>query len=171
MRKGLSIFAAMLLVFATSFSALADVSDYLSGGAKSSRCPRTIVVRPEMSQKTIFYPVDSSNLDTASKMIGSAVAGKYDGAMVIAPSDLEQYKSCDVPVVLAKLKSYTKDPAIFGQYEGKATISILHFRSPSSNSPDRETQVSATGERHWGDDVPFMNAMQAVAEKIQKTSF
>jgi hypothetical protein len=170
MRKGWSILGALLLVLATSFSALADVSDYLSGG-NPSRCPRTIVVRPEMSQKTVFYPVDPSYLDTASKMIGSAVADKYEGAMVIAPSDLDRYQSCEVPVVLAKLKSYTKEPAIFGQYEGKATISMLHCRSPQANSPDKETQVSATGDRHWGDDVPFMNAMQAVADKIQKTSF
>ena len=171
MRKRWSLMGAGLLVCLTSLPALADVTDYLGPEGKPSRCPKTIVIRPELTDKNVFYPIDTAHLDSASKMIGSAVANKYEGSAVITAKDLNQYKICEVPVVLTKLKSYTKEPAIFGQYEGKAAVTILHFKSTTSDTPDKEVDIYATGERHWGDDVPFMNAIQAVADKIQKTSF
>ncbi|HBG06665.1 MAG: hypothetical protein A2075_10140 [Geobacteraceae bacterium GWC2_58_44] len=124
-----------------------------------------------MSEKNVFVPVDSSDLETASNMIGSAVAGKYQGSAVVTAKELETLKGCDVPVVLAKLESYTREPAIFGQYQGKANVKILQFKSPDADAPNKEVEITATGERHWGDSVPFMNAIQAVCAKIQKTSF
>lgn len=171
MRKPWTLLGALALVCVTALPAFADVSDYLGPGAKPDRCPRTVVVKPELSQSNVIYSIDSSDLETASNMIGTTVADKYDGAAVISAKDLDQYKVCNVPVVLAKLKSYTTEPAIFGQHEGKATITILHFQSTMANAPDKEIEVSATGERHWGDDVPFMNAVKAVCDKIQTTSF
>jgi hypothetical protein len=171
MRKSWSLIAALALVFATALSAFADVTDYLGAGQKPARCPKTIVVRPELLQSNVIATIDSSDLETASHMIGSTVANKYDGSLVIAVKELDQYRVCNVPVVLAKLKSYTTQPAIFGQHEGNATVTILHFRSTNASDPDKEIEVSATGERHWGDDVPFMNAVKAVCDKIQSTSF
>lgn len=96
--------------------------------------------------------------------------GLHPGSAVISAANLSEYKGCDVPVVLTKLKSYSTEPAIFGQHEGRATVSILHFNSTSSDAPDKQIDVTATGERHWGDSVPFMNAVHAVCDKIQKTS-
>ncbi|HJV65258.1 MAG TPA: hypothetical protein VJ550_05970 [Geomonas sp.] len=171
MRKSWTVIGALALVWLTVLPAFADVTDYLGPGQKPARCPKTIVVRPELSQSNVIYSIDSSDLETASNMIGSTVANKYEGASVISAKDLDQYRVCNVPVVLAKLKSYTTEPAIFGQHEGKATVTILHFASSNASDPDKEFEISATGERHWGDDVPFMNAVRAVCDKIQTTSF
>lgn len=171
MRKTLPAISALFLVALMAQTARADVSEYLGGSATGSKCPKAIVIRPEVSEKNVFYQVDSADMETASRMIGSAVAGRYQGAAIITPQELEPLKSCDVPVVLAKLQSYTREPAILGQYEGKATVNLLHFKSPYADAPDKEVEVTATGERHWGDSVPFLNAIQEVCAKIQKTSF
>jgi hypothetical protein len=170
MRKGWSLVGAVVVVCLMAVSASADVSDYLGDSSKSSKCPKVIVIRPELSEKNVFYPVDAPDLETASNMIGSAVASKYEGSAVFSAKELKDLKACNVPVVLTKLKSYTKEPAIFGQFEGKASVTILHFRSTGSDAPDKEVEVSATGERHWGESVPFLNAIQAVCAKIQKKS-
>ncbi|HJV33822.1 hypothetical protein [Geomonas sp.] len=171
MRKPWSLIGALALVCATALPALADVTDYLGPGEKPSRCPKTIVVRPELLRSNVISTIDSSDLETASHMIGSTVANRYDGSLVIAAKDLDQYRVCNVPVVLSKLKSYTTQSAIFGQREGTATVTILHFASTNASDPDKQIEVSATGERHWGDDVPFMNAVKAVCEKIQTAPF
>jgi hypothetical protein len=171
MRKTCSLVGALLLVCITSLSAFADITDYMGANGKTSGCPKVVVIKPELNDKNVFYPVDAANLETASNMIGQAVANKYPGSTVIAAKDLNQYRPCNVPVVLTKLKGYTKESAILGQYEGKAAVSILHFPSTTADAPDKQVDISATGDRHWGDDVPFMNAIQAVINKIQKTSF
>lgn len=170
MHKNLSLMGALMLVCLTVIPALADVTDYLGPGAKPAKCPPTIVVRPELSQSNVIYSIDSSDLESASRMIGATVANKYEGAAVISASDLDQYRVCQVPVVLAKLKSYTTKSAIFGQHEGTITVTILHFKSTAASDPDKQIEVTATGERHWGDDVPFVNAVKAVCDKIQSTS-
>lgn len=166
-----SLVGASLLVGLMYLPAQADVSEYLGSSGETSKCPKMIVVRPEVSEKNVFYQVDASDMETASNLIGSAVAGKYQGAAVISAKELDSLKSCEVPVVLAKLKSYTKEPSFMGQFEGKATVNLLHFKTPYADAPNKEVEVSATGARHWGDAVPFMNAIQAVCAKIQKTSF
>jgi hypothetical protein len=161
---------ASLLMVLLPLSANADVKDYLGTDGNPSRCPKVVVIRPEISEKNVFVPVEASEMESASNMIGSAVAGKYDGALVITGKELDKVRSCNTPVLLTKLKSYSTQPAIFGQHEGKADVSILHFVSPAADAPDREVSVSASGERHWGDSIPFMNAIKAVCDKIQKTS-
>lgn len=171
MRKVRSLLAVMMLVSMSSVSAMADVTDYVGTGTDKGRCPQVIVVKPEISEKNVFNPVDSSKFETASNMIGQAVSNKYPGSAVISAKDLNQYKSCNVPVALAKLKSYTPESAIFGQHQGNMTVTILHFPSTAADAPDRTIDVSASGERYWGEDQPFMNAVQAVVEKIQKTNF
>lgn len=170
MRKTWSLISALIFVCVTALPALADVSDYLGPGNKPARCPKTLVVRPELTQGNVTYPVDTSDLETASNMIGSTVANKFDGASVIRGKDLDQYKVCNSPVVLVKLKSYSTQSAIFGQHEGKLEITALHFASTNASAPDKEIEVSATGERHWGDDQPFMNAVKALCDKIQSSS-
>jgi hypothetical protein len=169
MRKSVIMLLASLII-ALPMSALADVNDYLGTNGNPSRCPKLVVIRPEISSKNVFVPVNASEMESASNMIGSAVAGKYDGATVISAKELDKYRPCNTPVLLTKLKSYSTEPAIFGQHEGKADVTILHFTSPSADAPDREVNLSATGERQWGDSLPFMNAIKAVCEKIQKTS-
>jgi hypothetical protein len=171
MRSIWSIFGAIFLVCLVSLAARADVSDYLgSSGGKAPRCPKVIVIRPDLSEKNVFSHLEASDFQSASFMVGSAVASKYEGADVFTAKDLNDLKSCNVPVVLAKLKSYSREPAIFGQYEGKATITILHFASTTADTPDKQVDVTANGDRHWGDTVPFLNAIKAVCEQIQKTA-
>jgi hypothetical protein len=167
MRKVLLLASLMISL---PLAALADVKDYLGTDGNPPRCPKIVVIRPEISEKNVFVPVEASEMESASNMIGSAVAGKYDGALVITGKELDKVRSCNTPVLLTKLKSYSTQPAIFGQHEGKADVSILHFVSPAADAPDREVSVSASGERHWGDSIPFMNAIKAVCDKIQKTS-
>jgi hypothetical protein len=171
MSKTWLMIGAFSLVSMVSFSASADVSDYLGGAnGKPGKCPKVIVIRPDLSERNVFAQLDPSDFQSASNMVGSAVASKYEGADVFSAKDLKSLKACNVPVVLTKLKSYTREPAIFGQFEGKATITILHFASTNADTPDREVDVTANGERHWGDAIPFMNAIKAVCEQIQKLS-
>jgi hypothetical protein len=171
MSKRMSLTSALFVVCLTSLPAYADVSDYLGDTAKSSKCPKMIVIRPELSEKNVFFPVNAEDYDIASNMIASAVANKYEGATIISAKQLNDLKICNIPVALPKLKSYTKEPAIFGQSEGKATVSVLHFHSTYADAPDKEISVTASGDRHWGDSIPFINAIQAVCDKIQRTSF
>lgn len=158
------------LIATAPVAARADVSDYL-GGADPARCPRAIVIRPDISERNVFYSVDQSEMETASNMIGAALSGKAPGSAVISPKELQRMKSCDVPVLLAKLKSYTRESAMFGQHQGKATVSVLRFRSPVAETPDKEFEISASGDRSWNDSTQFMTAVEEVCEKIQTTTF
>jgi hypothetical protein len=159
------------LIATAPVAARADVSDYLGSGADPSRCPKAIVIRPDISERNVFYSVDQSDMDTASNMIGAALSGKAPGSAVISPKELQRMKSCDVPVLLAKLKSYTRETAAFGQHQGKAMVSVLRFRSPIAQAPEKEIEISASGDRSWSDSTQFMTAIEEVCEKIQTTSF
>lgn len=158
------------VIAAAPVAARAEVSDYLGSGADPSRCPKVIVIRPDISEQNVFYYVDQSEMDTASNMIGAALAGKTPGSAVISPKEFPRMKSCNVPVLLAKLRSYTRQSALFGQHQGKATVSVLRFSSPLAATPEKELEISASGDRSWSDSTQFMTAIEEVCDKIETTS-
>lgn len=81
---------------------------------------------------------------------------------------LSQAADCGAPVIRPVLNSYITRPTKLGQKEGTLNLSLALYESWSAKEPLCVFGKEATGENHWGDRIPFSNAIEAVADKLKK---
>ena len=48
-----------------------------------------------------------------------------------------------------------------------ANITLSIFNSPSASSPLVAVNIERTGDRHWHDETPFLNAFDEIIETIE----
>jgi TolB-like protein len=75
---------------------------------------------------------------------------------------------CNAPLVRVHLVSYSTSPSSRGQVVGTAEVSFLFYDSPDASQPGCSITIKEEGNRHWGDQQPFVNAFEAIAERLQE---
>jgi len=65
------------------------------------------------------------------------------------------------------LNAYSTKPDIMDQQTGQADVTICFYSKSLKTVPVFKTRIRKTGERHWGESVPFENAFEAIAEDIE----
>lgn len=73
---------------------------------------------------------------------------------------------CRSPVIRTSLETYsTKQSGT--QFVGKVKVAFYFYTTPSSDKALFKITIEEEGARHWGDQVPLMNAFESVAEEIE----
>ena len=132
-------------------------------------CNKTFIVRPDMNPQIIPGDYEESELLIAANMIANAIicGMPSTSTTIISNDEVDIVKHCKSNMVIAKVKSYHKEPARMGQYQGVVSITIDFYNSVGDKRPSRIEEFEAKGGRHWGDSVPLENAFQAVSTKIK----
>ncbi len=138
--------------------------------SRNIECSAMLVVRPIMSQQTIPGDYEDGELNSAANMIANAVisALTLPSSTIISDEEIDIVKHCKGKLVITRVKSYHKEPARMGQYQGVVRISVEIYNSVTDRRPTRVEEYEAKGGRHWGDSVPLENAFQAVSKKIRR---
>jgi hypothetical protein len=136
---------------------------------KDIECVKVFIVRPQMGPSNVPGSFEESELISASNMIANAIVKKIaPSSAIIAFEDMGAVQNCNSKMIIAKVKSYYKEPARLGQFQGNVTISISRYDSLQQKSPTKKQEFTAKGDRSWGDSVPLQNAIQEVCEEIKR---
>jgi hypothetical protein len=112
---------------------------------------------------------EEDELLSAANMVADAVSSAISApTSIISVDELSSVKKCSARLIIARVKSYHKEPARMGQYQGVVTITIETYSDLAKNTPDRTEEFTAKGGRHWGDSVPLENAFEAVSRRIRR---
>jgi hypothetical protein len=136
---------------------------------RSIACDKTFIVRPDINSSIVPGNYSDGELLNVSILVANSIASKVVSSYSIISSDeVGSVNGCKSKLIVCKIKSYFKEPAQMGQYEGIITIIVETYNSINDRSPVRIEEFSARGERHWGDSVPLENAFKAVSDKIKR---
>jgi hypothetical protein len=64
------------------------------------------------------------------------------------------------------LKGYGTKPDARGQVRGTADVILDFYEGAGAPNPSFRIEIIKTGDRHWGDSTPFVNACDAIGEEI-----
>jgi TolB-like protein len=103
-----------------------------------------------------------------AKMAGKLDHALHHGADTASRISLDNAKDCRAIVIRPHLESYTTKPARMGQKEGTIRMTFGIFPSPSAGQPAFTVDAEATGERHWHDVQPFINACEELGDELGK---
>lgn len=87
---------------------------------------------------------------------------------MVTQEKIDDIKSCESEVVIAKIESYHTRPARMDQRYGTIKITFHFFDPASSEKPYKSETIIAEGDRHWGNSTPLENALIEAAEEICK---
>jgi hypothetical protein len=166
----------MIVIFAVvsvSGVSYAQISDYIKEDKSAAapvqqQCADVIVVRPELTSEKLGGSFKPLELQSASTLLANAFASQFNNSIVIAPDQIDTISKCTSKVIVVKLKSYSKQPAAMGQFEGNITVVAHVFKTPVETTPYISKEFSDSGRRHWGDNGPLLKAIDAVSGKIKK---
>jgi hypothetical protein len=88
------------------------------------------------------------------------------GVETASQGALEKAERCKAIVIRTQLESYSTKPAKLGQKEGTIRMTFSFFDNPSAAQPIIKVTMDATGERHWKDVKPFVNACEEMGKKL-----
>lgn len=132
-------------------------------------CNNIFIVRPDLKPEVVPGDFEKGELLSAGNMIANAIMAKISSSSkIIASNELEFIQKCNSKLIVARVKSYHKEPARMGQYEGVVTIVIEVYNSVQQSKPTSIEEFSAKGKRHWGDSVPLENSFQSVSKIIKR---
>lgn len=138
---------------------------------KNIPCSAVFVVRPDMNPQIVPGDYEDGELISAANMIANAVISAMSSsstATIISNDEIDIVKTCRSRLVIARVKSYHKEPARMGRYQGVVRIAIETYNSVTDKKPARVEEFEAKGGRHWGDSVPLENAFQSVSKHIRR---
>jgi hypothetical protein len=133
------------------------------------KCVKVFIVRPQMDSATISGTFAEREYLSASNLVAGAIGQKISTtSTVITVKDIDAIQKCDAKMIVAKVKSYYKEPSTMGQYCGVMTLTISTYLSPQNKLPAKTQELSAKGNRHWGDSAPLENAIEAICKEIRR---
>jgi hypothetical protein len=138
-----------------------------SAKAVTDCAPLYIVRPPVIGVKGPLAKMSESDLENASYKIADAVKSKYPKASVIASEDRPSLDNCSSQLIVLNISAYYTEPAKMGQYVGHITVTVDFYTKPTDQAPARGLETSAVGGRHWGDSVPFANAVESICTRIR----
>lgn len=132
-------------------------------------CTEVFIVRPDMRLELVPGSYEDDELLSAANMVADAVSSSISApTSIISVEEIPSVKKCSSRLIVARVKSYHKEPARMGQYEGVVTVVIETYSDLAKDTPDRTEEFTAKGGRHWGDSVPLENAFEAVSKSIRR---
>lgn len=165
----------LLLVFVVVSLAQVSLAQAPNSGkdekpaAAAMSCPDVIIVRPEFTNQNLGGTFQDAELLKASTKIANAFAPQFKNPLIISSGQIGLFSKCNAKVIVAKLKSYSKKPSVIGQSEGLITITADVYKTSMDTTPYLTKEFSENGRRHWGDSGPFLKAVDAVADKIERS--
>lgn len=115
-----------------------------------------------------FDMEESDWKEAYNKMAGKLGRELRHGADTASSIALDNAKDCKAIVLRPHLESYSTRPARMGQKEGTIRMTFAIFASPSAGQPAFSVTAEATGERHWHDVTPFINACEELGNELGK---
>jgi hypothetical protein len=107
-------------------------------------------------------------IDDICSQVRDGLQDAFDTDIAVANQDqLQNAAASGALVVRCVLQSYITKPARFNQKTGTARVSVQFYRWPTMANPVFTASFNQTGDRHWGDETPLVNAWEAVGKAIQ----
>ncbi|NLG16856.1 MAG: hypothetical protein GX556_05935 [Fibrobacter sp.] len=123
--------------------------------------------RLELRSKQIGFELDSDEKEELEENLAEVIGEAMRENVIPAEASQISNSSCNTSVIRIVLNSYRKSPAGMGQFEGTASLSISIYQTPSAAAPLVTVNIERTGERHWGDETPFLNAFEEIIEDLE----
>jgi TolB-like protein len=130
---------------------------------------KVFIEKIEFPKTTLGFALTNGEWQSVYGKLADGLKKCFSADLCIAGVEqLSQAADCGAPVIRPVLNSYITRPTKLGQKEGTLNLSLALYESWSAKEPLCVFGKEATGENHWGDRIPFSNAIEAVADKLKK---
>ncbi|MBD3392197.1 MAG: hypothetical protein GF418_09000 [Chitinivibrionales bacterium] len=145
-------------------------SDILSRTSGPLKCDNRPLLQVPIYEHALPFKIGRSTfVDVCAELIESLQDGFRQNVRLASAEQIQSLPpTCTSPVVRIKLVEYTTEPSSMGQFVGTATVAIAVYDSPQSEKPGYVVKIKESGDRHWGEDVPFENAFEEIASTLEK---
>jgi TolB-like protein len=123
--------------------------------------------RLKLDKSVIGFVLDPDKKEELEEDLADALEEALDRKVIPATKSQLASSKCNTKVIKIHLNSYRKSPDILNQYRGTANITLSIFNSPSASSPLVAVNIERTGDRHWHDETPFLNAFDEIIKTIE----
>jgi hypothetical protein len=132
-------------------------------------CNADVVLEAVNFSGKIAFKLAGDNTEEIHENLSDAINEFFDREVkVVRASQMSQLApDCNAPVVRVQLDAYSSGPGGMGQYVGTAQASLLFFENARSSQPGATITIREKGDRHWGDAQPFVNAFEAIADRLE----
>jgi hypothetical protein len=130
-------------------------------------CAGVIVVRPKIDKAILTNDVDDDNLISGGNAIATTIESTYKSAKIISEVEVKNYRKCNSSLVIIKFIGLHKEAAKLGQFTYVINLSVTFYDLEKYMRIIRSKDFKATGERDWGNERPFLNAINRVCKDIK----
>ena len=124
--------------------------------------------RWEMQKDKVKFQLDEDDVDEINSDLLESLGSVFKVPVYLCPQDkIVAAAGNDAVVIRVTLNSYSTKPAIWSQFQGTGTVSLTFYNGPTAENPAYAAQITAIGERQWGDTKPFINMFEAIGEQIE----
>jgi TolB-like protein len=129
---------------------------------------KVLIEKTEFSQSSLGFVMTSEEWQSAYDELIDEIKSCFKAELCCASGDRIAAAGYTGTVIRPSLNSYTTKPTKMRQKEGTLDLTLAIYDSPNSKDPLCVFRKEATGDNHWGDRIPFKNAMEAVGEQMKK---
>jgi hypothetical protein len=129
---------------------------------------KVFLEKTEFPQSKLGFVMTGAEWQAAYDELVDELKACFKAELCCASGEQIASAGCPGTVIRPGLNTYTTKPTKFRQKEGTLGLTLAIYDSPDSKDPLCVFRKEATGENHWGDQIPFKNAMEAVGEKMKK---
>jgi hypothetical protein len=128
---------------------------------------KILLEKVEFSKSTIGFTLSESEWTTFYGKLSDEIKSRFSQTVCVATTaQIVNTHPCNSHIIRPVINSYTTRPTKLGEKEGILNLSLRIFDAPAAGEPVCTVNAEATGDNHWGDKIPFYNAMEAVAKKL-----
>jgi len=127
----------------------------------------TYILLPIITQHDLLGNFNDYEIERATLQLAKNINIKYGSQNVKFVYNDSAIINTRAKIIKFNLKHYEKIPAKLNQWEGYIIIEVVIFNNKNDKNPQSYI-FEAVGKRHWGDSIPFENAINALCEKINR---
>jgi len=128
---------------------------------------KVYVDRVEFPQSAIGFTLPPRDWASVYDKLVDGLKSSFSEELRTASSEQLASATCSAVVIRPRVISYSTRPTKFGEKEGTLRLALVVYGSLQAKDSLCSFTAEATGDNHWGDKIPFANAIEAVAAKIK----
>ncbi|MBD3421540.1 MAG: hypothetical protein GF398_15585 [Chitinivibrionales bacterium] len=126
------------------------------------------LVMASFAEQELGFSLSRDNLEEIDEDLQDAFNEIFDEEVLLAPQNrLAEVAGDNVLIIRYRMNAYVTEPAPRNQQHGIADVTFSFFTGPTSPEPRYSVRIKEKGDRHWGDETPFENAFEEIAETIE----
>lgn len=138
-----------------------------------SKCIKKVFLQTIDFNNVLQFVPDQKTINEIDKDLKESIEGVLEDkvnrsidVVVLTAQELQELPpDCQSGVIRVILDSYSTRPS-GNQFIGTATASFYGFSTPRCKEHIFKITVSASGRRHWGDQIPLSNAFETLEDKL-----